>query len=517
MVVRSSMAWPFLLLLASLLAPRMDALELAYVLPDPLPVGMEATGQLRLTGEHVDQISDLKLLPTEGLELRLLHHRTGRFVTAAGTAGVIMEVDVIARLEGNWALPQVEIQRQGQRQQLDSGQFLEVQGRQGFLGHEASAQVRFQPDHILPGQATEMLLRVFAPERSGWEVDSDWQPRLGSWARSLGSTSRQRGYALDAQGRLWEVTSLRMGLTSAVSGGQVYGAPVPLQRRNRQGPVQERRLNLAPATLLVHDISHLGLASGVSPIIGPLAMSAELDRERIRVGEGARLRLRIRGPQLDQLPAPQIPAIPGLRIYPVPQRGGSERGQRDWDFQVIPETAGDYTIPAFELSWLDPQTRSYRQSTSEALNLEVFGAPEAPGQIAQAPAAPVLPARTALADEPQAPLVPLWREVSARLPLGWLWWGFVLALVCGALLPWAWRLRHWRPQPHRGRQLARALASGDLAQANRLADALIGPALPLPQRQRALQALRALEAARFGDQPLSAEERAILMELQEYP
>ncbi len=183
------------------------------------------------------------------------------------------------------------------------------------------------------------------------------------------------------------------------------------------------------------------------------AQSVTLEAEGVdahaaaRVGEPLTLTLRLKATGLgfEQLPELKLPAIDGADIYPdkatTQNKDGGEltTGERERKFAIVPNRAGQLTIPPISIAWWDTTHDRAEVATVPTKILTV--APGASGQMPAVPAPPrteVPPVAATATSESSASGLSgesLWRAIS-----------FVaLALWMLTLLSWAMWAKQQRP------------------------------------------------------------------------
>ena len=120
---------------------------------------------------------------------------------------------------------------------------------------------------------------------------------------------------------------------------------------------------------------------GFQGAVGRLRLNASLEPNHLEVGDATTLTLRLDGSgHLQGIPAPQLPEIPGVRVFPPQQQsaeslsGEELRGERTWSFVLVPEKPGSWQLPAIEVPYFDPRRGRYEVARTTALPLEVRGA-----------------------------------------------------------------------------------------------------------------------------------------------
>lgn len=161
----------------------------------------------------------------------------------------------------------------------------------------------------------------------------------------------------------------------------------------------------------------------------------------VKLGEPLSLALTVEavGQPADRLPEPQLPALDGARVYPDKTRDSTRddgqwlHGARTRTFAIVPNRAGQLTIPAITLNWWNVAQDRPEQARVPAHTLTVAGAA---GGNSAASAPPATTANAQPATVPAAGHEALWRAIAIAS----------LALWAIALTAFAWwRLRRRKP------------------------------------------------------------------------
>lgn len=169
--------------------------------------------------------------------------------------------------------------------------------------------------------------------------------------------------------------------------------------------------------------------AGFTGAVGSMALTAKVEPERVRMGEAATVTLTLAGEgNLQGVPEPEIPEVPGLTVLP-PQQDGEEKlfgttvkGSRTWSYAVVPERAGSYSLPAARIPYYDPEKGEYQVASAPPLQLTILPAPvvEVAEKAVKGPEArSSATARQAPepGDTPGGPVRPAWtRRWRALLP-----------------------------------------------------------------------------------------------------
>lgn len=506
-----------LLLLQSL---RLHAAEAVADFPDPLIPNVQMPGELRVM-DAASTVVNITFPSIPGMtidvgdsggsiETRIVNGK------ASTTRGIPLLIT--ARIKGPTVVPPMTVRLQDGTALMTQEFTVQVDNGNANLTGEAYAEAAYQPAVIVPGEATKLVYRIYL--RRGTVEALGVEPPAGSIP--LGDRQVSQSRTFDPQGRPWQVFTITWPLTVAtpgtyeVSGQQDYQVAVGdgfFDTRTLKG-----RVPVAPNTLTVKPLPSDGRPDDFTGLIGPLTLSAELDRLRISAGEGVELRITAAGRQVDLLKAPVLNLAAGVQAYPKTDGKAPDRGTRIFRFDLVPGAAGEVAVPSVSIPYFDPEAKVYRRADSRALTLTVTpgrtrelgltaataATPPTPAPSPVVPAAqpgPVLPNATPTltplppplrGDAPQPP--------SPRMPL-------LVGLAClvsGGLLALIRLLLARRPAAHRGRALATALSIGDL-DAAAFALASLRPSLTTePSKAAAAAALeQAIDRARFGGQALA--------------
>lgn len=248
-----------------------------------------------------------------------------------------------------------------------------------------------------------------------------WIPqRVGPWTMTAGMVRRIALFPTHA-GRL-EIGPLRMGV-EYIEGDGFFG--------------RRRRAELTTPALVIEarEPPAEGRPAGYVPgTIGPLSITATLDRPQVPVGETVTLTVRAQGNgYLGSVTLPSPRAVDGLRVLP-----GSSRSQVDRnavplrsevtnEYRLVADRPGSFTLPPLVVPWFDPSTGRYETARVELPALSATGA-----------ARTTTPDEDEAADDPSIALEGLQRDVPLASTTSFFTtplrvWG-TLSVVPGAVL-----------------------------------------------------------------------------------
>lgn len=488
------------LLLGALLLPSSMAVEAHLQLPDPLVAGVVLRGSVTVenAGARIERI-DLPQIP--GLEWQ-----TGRgssyevrMINGARSTRESMPVVLRAQQVPELAIPGITVLFDDGTTATTAPVIVKPQPADAALTGEISASASFEPATIVPGEPAVLVYRLALRQD---RLRAVRQPALAppSGLLATGERSESKSETVDAEGREWSVQTWRWPVTAAQPGtyearGQQEWFRCRSDFFNQVVIESTHQAPIRPATLTVTPLPDSGRPDDFAGLIGPLEASASVDRARISTGEGAVFTVTLTGPQvgLGQRPALTLP--PGVQAYPKGDED-DKAGVRHFRWDLVPGNAGEITLPALTFPYFDPQTRTYRRSTTTPLTITVI-----PGRsrelVVSGDTTPTRPLAPPVEQRHVLP-PPLRGAVGEPAPsvLGWVVLG--VALVAGALIGFLQRVAT-RPRrgPHRGRALAAAVAVRDVDAMARAVFAL-RPDLDDAGRRAADALEHAIDQARFG-------------------
>ena len=105
--------------------------------------------------------------------------------------------------------------------------------------------------------------------------------------------------------------------------------------------------------------------------MGKFDIIAEVDTTAVRMNESVQLTVNIQGAgNIDALPAPSWPEFQGWRVIESPPAANSEVidgklvGSRTYENVLVPEMAGELTVPEISYPYYDPDLEEYVQATT---------------------------------------------------------------------------------------------------------------------------------------------------------
>ena len=201
------------------------------------------------------------------------------------------------------------------------------------------------------------------------------------WTTEL---ERKRAQRQTIDGTLYWIEEIQVGLFP-ITAGRVTIEPAKLSlplSAGRGRPQSSNVLITNPIEVDVRPPPKEGKPTNFAGTIGQYQIHAQTDRGTIEAGDGFTLRVQVSGTgNIKTVPAPTVPTLPNMAIYD-PQITDSigivdskVRGSRTYEYVIIPSKEGDWTIPAIDYLYFDPQMESYQVARTVPITINVVPNP----------------------------------------------------------------------------------------------------------------------------------------------
>ena len=210
------------------------------------------------------------------------------------------------------------------------------------------------------------------------------------WTTEL---ERKRAQRQMIDGTLYWIEEIRVGLFP-ITAGRVTIEPAKLSlplSAGRGRPQSSNVLITNPVEVVVRPLPQEGKPTNFVGTVGQYRIHAQTDRQTIEAGDGFTLQVQVSGTgNIKTVPAPTVSTLPNMAIYD-PQITDAigvvdlkVRGSRTYEYVIIPSQEGNWTIPAIDYPYFDPQTENYQVSRTAPININV--SPNPNGAVGTTPA-----------------------------------------------------------------------------------------------------------------------------------
>jgi len=256
------------------------------------------------------------------------------------------------------------------------------------------------------------------------------EPRTdGFWSEELDVPQNRGGLSLSEQvldGRVYLSAPLMRKAIFGLRPGKFSITPLEadISRVDFFGStLRSEHLKADPVTVEVVALPAGAPAGFDSSALGKFALTAEVDRDHVQVGDAVTLKLHLEGEgNLRKIPLPTLPHLEGWKVYEPKvsvqiSHADVIGGSKVAEYLLLPERPGQTTIPPFSFSYFDTQKAAYATARTNPIPLTVTGQAMAV-QSTQAPAATATPGTSASENLLALDVRPLRTRPSLRRDVG---------------------------------------------------------------------------------------------------
>ena len=219
----------------------------------------------------------------------------------------------------------------------------------------------------------------------------------GFWSEDLTKDGSVRQYEETVDGRRYMVAEIRRGALFAQESGKLTIEPLDLdvlalvqRQRQRTGsiwdlfddpffnPTQAVEKHLRTNSINVKVKPLPEAPDGFNGAVGSFNIKAETDTREVRANEAITYRLTVSGAgNLMLIDAPQVEFPQVFEVYDpqindnISRSSNGISGSRTFEWVLIPRNQGDYTLPAFNFVFFDPNTGRYVTKRVEAIPVHI--------------------------------------------------------------------------------------------------------------------------------------------------
>ena len=209
------------------------------------------------------------------------------------------------------------------------------------------------------------------------------------WTTEL---ERKRAQRQVIDGTLYWIEEIQVGLFP-ITAGRITIEPAKLSlplSTGRGRPQSSNVLITNPVKVVVRPLPQDGKPTNFTGTVGQYRIHAHTDRQTIEAGDGFTLQVQVSGTgNIKTVPAPTVPPLPNMAIYDpqitdaIGVVDSKVRGSRTYEYVIIPSKGGDWTMPAIDYPYFDPQTESYQVARTVPITINVL--PNSNGAVGTTP------------------------------------------------------------------------------------------------------------------------------------
>ena len=260
--------------------------------------------------------------------------------------------------------------------------------------HHVFITASLDRDTVYVNQPVTYVFRFYAGERLLSNPEYNRPSFTNFWVEDL---PPQRKYTTTLDGIPYDVTEIRTALFPAEAGvktiapAEVTATVRSQSRGNRMNPFnlfddgffdRGEPLHLATDALKLTVLSPPAgsPAPPFSGLVGKFTIDAKADVKSVNVGDPVTVHVTVSGEgNVKSIQRPYRDTLPNFRIFSggssedVSTTGYEISGSKTFDEVFVPQRAGTYSLPAFELTYLDPQSHAYKTIKTEPISITVAG------------------------------------------------------------------------------------------------------------------------------------------------
>lgn len=219
----------------------------------------------------------------------------------------------------------------------------------------------------------------------------------GFWSEDLSEGKEVRTYNETLNGKNYQVAEIRRGALYAQESGKLKIEPlnlevlavVPVQRRRtgtildlfddpffNRGQAVQKALSSNALTVNVKPLPEA--PDGFYGAVGQYSVKAEIDNPEVKANEAITLRLTVSGHgNLSLLQAPELNLPKVFEVYEpkttdkITRGDNGLSGSRTFEWVIIPQSQGNYTIPAITYAYFNPSAGSYTTLKTQPIEVQV--------------------------------------------------------------------------------------------------------------------------------------------------
>jgi len=261
--------------------------------------------------------------------------------------------------------------------------------------HHLFVTAELSQDTIYINQSVTLTFRFYRGERLHSSPEFRPPSLAGFWKEDL---PPQRRYYRTIKGVQYDVTEIQYALFPISAGETTIDAfsltaMVPDERsRSRRDPFglfdddffsvfrQGKPLTLTtkPLDLVVLPLPQEGQPADFSGLVGSFDITARYDRTAVAVNEPITAKVTISGRgNIKSITEPKVLAPPDFRLYNagseenVSKAGYKVSGSKTFEEVFVPRRAGTYELPAFTLTYFDPNNKQYITRHTQPMTVTV--------------------------------------------------------------------------------------------------------------------------------------------------
>jgi hypothetical protein len=269
-------------------------------------------------------------------------------------------------------------------------------GEEGVSADDLFIEATTDRSRVFTGQPVVVEYRIFTKVSISSYNLTELPAASGFWVEEY-DASQARPETIVREGEEYTTLLLRKVALFPTSSGTKIIAPMNLDAEVRVRSNRRTQLSLGsslfgrsetipissePLSVEVLPLPEEGRPGDFSGFVGNLSVTSTLDRTDIETNDALTYNVRVTGTgNMGTLPDLETNFPSDFEVFPpaITNRTDtdSERigGRKTYSYVLIPRSPGQYSLPAIEISYFNPRTRSYERARSNPFEVTVTGDP----------------------------------------------------------------------------------------------------------------------------------------------
>lgn len=212
----------------------------------------------------------------------------------------------------------------------------------------------------------------------------------GFWNQEIPTSAQVSLERTNYNGRVYNMGVIRKTILVPQKTGKIEIEPfeiecfVNVQKKGQRSPFDDffgtmetvsKRVKSSPVEITVKPFPE-SQPTGFTGAVGKFSVTAEIDKHEVKTNEAVTLKVHVKGNgnlKLIELPSFRFPA--DLEVYDpkitdnIDAGSNGITGSKTFEYLIIPRHAGTFEIPAWNFSYFDPSTGSFKTFTSENMSI----------------------------------------------------------------------------------------------------------------------------------------------------
>ncbi len=252
-------------------------------------------------------------------------------------------------------------------------------------------ETELSKDSVFEGEQLVVTYRLFTKVPIlGLEVNED-PPMTGFWVEEVALDPNRNAERRTINGERWLTAPIKQRVVFPAKTGrlEIPGIGISMAARVDSGDpfdsffgraTQPLSRETRPVSLEVKPLPSAGRPAGFNGLVGRFELKAALNTSEVEAGSPVTLTVAVEGSgNLRSVETPKLPPLAGFRTFApnadekLSATASGFRGNKQWEFVLVPQTAGNREVGPLTLDYFDPGRARYVTAKAGPLDIRVTG------------------------------------------------------------------------------------------------------------------------------------------------